>query len=73
MVPSRIALEKLNIVPRELLDDLVKIHFAYYLNEDRADLLNNPTDELRAISAKYGTAVAEVLRMAGPILNFLES
>jgi F-type H+-transporting ATPase subunit alpha len=73
MVPSRIALEKQNIVPRELLDDLVKIHFAYYLNENRADLLNNPTEELRAISAKYGTAVAEVLRMAGPILNFLES
>lgn len=73
MLPSKIALEKQNIVMRELLDDLVRIHFSFYLNADRASLdLNDANTELAAISAKYGATIAEVLLLAGFIKNFVD-
>jgi|ThiBiot_500_biof_2_1041547.scaffolds.fasta_scaffold06397_3 F-type H+-transporting ATPase subunit alpha len=74
MLPSKIALEKQNVVMRELLDDLVRIHFSFYLNADRASLdLNDANTELAAISAKYGATIAEVLLLAGFIKNFVDA
>jgi hypothetical protein len=59
---------------RELLDDLVRIHFSFYLNADRASLdLNDANTELAAISAKYGATIAEVLLLAGFIKNFVDA
>lgn len=74
MLPSKIALEKQNVIMRDLLDDLIKIHFSFYLNSERASLeLNNANTELSAISAKYGATIAEVLLLAGFIKNFVDA
>ncbi len=72
-LPPKISLEKQNVVMRELLDALVKIHFAFYLNPERArhDLAQSDT-ELAAISAKYGATVADVLILANFVENFVD-
>lgn len=71
-LPSKIALEKQNITPRELLDDIVKIHFEYYLNTSRAETLLTEESEIAAISAKYGESIAEVLMSANFIEKFVD-
>ena len=72
-LPPKISLENQNVVMRELLDALVKIHFAFYLNPERArhDLAQSDT-ELAAISAKYGATVADVLILANFVENFVD-
>lgn len=72
MVAIKVVLEKQKVTPRELLTDLIKIHYEFYLDTPKATLdWEAEGTELAAISAKYGDSLANIMCMARvmPILN----
>lgn len=84
MMPPRIALEKQNVVMRNLLDDMIRVHFIHYLNIERLNRRSRrpfyhevagkviDLKELPLdIASKYDTSVTDALQDACLIVNFL--